>query len=125
MATAPLLSGLADTSSSRRVLGSPLWYRVGPWPAILGWTRNLYSSIRSSRSSSAASLPLPRSTPAGVASLSLCTPERKSPAMWWLLVHGKFVRVDDTTYFGLVSSLTAHSRTAGGASTSPRATAGQ
>ena len=62
--------GFAETSSSRRVLGSPLWYRVGPWPAILGWTRNLYSSIRSSRSSSVASLPLPRSTPAGVASLS-------------------------------------------------------
>ena len=55
------------------MLGSPLWYRVGPWPAIRGWTRNLYSSIRSSRSSSVASLPLPRSTPAGVASLSLCT----------------------------------------------------
>jgi uncharacterized protein YfiM (DUF2279 family) len=26
MATAPLRSGLAETSSSRRVLGSPLWY---------------------------------------------------------------------------------------------------
>src|SRR5262245_66146772 len=72
--------------------------------------RNLYSSIRSSRSSSVASLPLPRSTPAGVASLSFCTLVRKSPAMWWLLVHGKPVRVDDTTYFGLASSLTAHSR---------------
>src|SRR5215204_674190 len=107
MATAPLRSGFAETSSSRRVLGSPLWYRVGPWPAILGWTRNLYSSIRSSRSSSVASLPLPRSTPAGVASLSLCTPVRKPPAMWWLLVHGKAFRVDDTTYFGLASSLTA------------------
>src|SRR3954467_13057833 len=47
MATAPLRSGFAETSSSRRVLGSPLWYRVGPWPAILGWTRNLYPSIRS------------------------------------------------------------------------------
>src|SRR5262247_617198 len=46
MATAPLRSGFAETSSSRRVLGSPLWYRVGPWPAILGWTRKLYSSIR-------------------------------------------------------------------------------
>src|SRR6188474_3209684 len=80
MATAPLRSGFAETSSSRRVLGSPLWYRVGPWPAILGWTRNLYSSIRSSRSSSVASLPLPRSTPAGVASLSFCTPVRRSPA---------------------------------------------
>jgi hypothetical protein len=34
-------------------------------------------------------------------------------------------RVDDTTYFGLASSLTAHSRIAGGADTSPRATAGQ
>src|SRR5678816_2433949 len=89
MATAPLRSGLAETSSSRRVLGSPLWYRVGPWPAILGWTRNLYSSIRSSRSSSVASLQLPRSTPGGVASLSCCTPARSSPAMWWLLVHGK------------------------------------
>ena len=40
----------------------------------LGWTRNLYSSIRCSRSSSVASLPLPRRTPAGVASLSFCTP---------------------------------------------------
>src|SRR6188508_2480140 len=74
MATAPQRSGFAETSSSRRVLGSPLWYRVGPWPAILGWTRNLYSSIRSCRSSSVASLPLPRRTPAGVASLSFCTP---------------------------------------------------
>src|SRR5215468_4402843 len=74
MATAPLRSGFAETSSSRRVLSSPLWYRVGPWPAILGWTRNLYSSIRSSRSSSVASLPVPRSTPAGVASLSFWTP---------------------------------------------------
>src|SRR5690606_24319457 len=74
MATAPLRSGFAETSSSRRVLGSPLWYRVGPWPTILGWTRNLYSSIRSSRSSSVASLPLPRSTPAGVASLTLLHP---------------------------------------------------
>src|SRR6267378_1030734 len=54
MATAPLRSGFVETSSSRRVLGSPLWYRVGPWPAILGWTRNLYSSMRSSRSSSLA-----------------------------------------------------------------------
>src|SRR5688572_3560346 len=27
MATAPLRSGFAETSSSRRVLGSPLWYR--------------------------------------------------------------------------------------------------
>src|SRR5215216_6285493 len=95
MATAPLRSGFAETSSSRRVLGSPLWYRVGPWPAILGWTRSLNSSIRSSRSSSVASLPLPRSTPAGVASLSLCTPVRRSPAMWWLLVHAKAFRVDD------------------------------
>src|SRR4029077_8096610 len=25
----------------------------------------------------------------GVASLSFCTPVRRSPAMWWLLVHGK------------------------------------
>src|SRR5688500_13038267 len=125
MATAPLRSGFAETSSSRRVLGSPLSYSVGPWPAILGWTRNLYSSIRSSRSNSVASLPLPRSTPAGVASLSFCTPLRRSPAMWWLLVHGKFFRVDDTTYFALASSLTAHSRIAGGASSSPRATAGQ
>src|SRR5215831_1691389 len=105
MATAPLRSGFAETSSSRRVLGSPLWYRVGPWPAILGWTRNLYSSIRFSRSSSVASLPLPRSTPAGVASLSFCTPVRRSPAMWWLLVHGKSFRVDDTTYFGLALQL--------------------
>jgi len=47
--------------------------------------------------------------PAGVASLSFCTPSRRSPAMWWLLVHGKSLRVDDTTYLGLASSLTAHS----------------
>src|SRR5512139_172019 len=124
MATPPLRSGFTETRPSRRVLGSPLWYRVGPWPAILGWTRNLYSSIRSSRSSSVASLPLPRSTPAGVASFSFSTPVRRSPAMWWLLVHGKCFRVEDTTYFGLASSLTAHSRIAGGASTSPRATLG-
>ncbi len=45
--------------------------------------------------------------------------------MWWLLVHRKSFRVDDTTYFGLASSLTAHSRIAGGASSSPRATAEQ
>jgi hypothetical protein len=30
--------------------------------------------------------------------------------MWWLLVHGKSVRVDDTTYFGLASSLTAQAQ---------------
>jgi hypothetical protein len=28
MATAPLQNGFAETSSSRRVLGSPLWLRV-------------------------------------------------------------------------------------------------
>jgi hypothetical protein len=39
--------------------------------------------------------------------------------------HGKSLRVDDTTYFGLASSLTAHSRMAGGVSSAPRATAGQ
>src|SRR5688572_23599788 len=101
MATAPPRSGFAEINSSRRVLGSPLSYRVGPWPTILGWTSNLYSSIRSSRSSSVASLPLPRSTPFGVASLSFCTPVRRLPAMWWLLVQGKSFRVEDTTYFGL------------------------
>ena len=90
-----------------------------------GVDEELVASIRSSRSSSVASLPLPRSTPAGVASLSFGTPARRSPARWWLLVHGKSVRVDDTTYFGLASSLTAHSRIARGASSSPRATAGQ
>jgi hypothetical protein len=42
--------------------------------------------------------------PAGVASLSFCTPVLRSPAMWWLSVHGKSFRVDDTTYFGLASS---------------------
>src|SRR3954469_13518673 len=41
MATARLRSGFGETSSSCRVLGSPPWYRVGPWPAILGWTRKL------------------------------------------------------------------------------------
>ena len=45
-------------------------------------------------------LPLSRSTPSGVASLSFCTPVRRSPTMWWLLVHGKSFRVEDTTYFG-------------------------
>src|SRR3990170_8642692 len=119
MATAPLRSGFAEINSSRRVLGSPLSYRVGPWPQILGWTRNLYSSIRSSRSSSAARLVLPRSTPAGVASLSFCTPVRRSPPMWWLLFHGKSFRADDTTYFGLASSLTAHSRITGGGPPAP------
>lgn len=44
--------------------------------------------------------------------------------MWWLLVQGKSLRVGDTTYFGLTSSLAAHSLIAGGVSTSPRATAG-
>src|SRR6266498_1732148 len=39
--------------------------------------------------------------------------EEAPPAMWWLLVHGKSFRVDDTTYFGLASSLTAHARIAG------------
>ena len=48
----PLRSGSAESSSSWRVPGSPPWYSVGPWPAILGWTSSLYSSIRSSRSSS-------------------------------------------------------------------------
>ena len=38
-----------------------------------------------------------------VASLSLCTPVRRSSAMWWLLVQGKSFRVDDTTSFGLAS----------------------
>src|SRR3954447_7304871 len=125
MTTAPLRRGFAETSSSRRVLGSPLWYRVGPWPAILGWTRNLYSSISSSRSSSVASWPLPRRTPGGVVSLSSSTAVRRSPVTWWLLVQEKSERVDDTTYFGLASRLTAHSRIAGGASSSPWATAGQ
>src|ERR1700754_3197682 len=120
MATAPLRSGFAETRRSPPVRGSPLWYRGGPWPAILGWTRNWYSSIRSSRSSSLASLPLPRSTPAGVASLSFCTAVRRSPARWWLLAHEKSFRVDDTTYFGLASSLTAHSRIAGGGPPAPR-----
>lgn len=45
--------------------------------------------------------------------------------MCWLFAHGNSFRVEDTTYFGLASSLTAHSRSAGGASASPRATAGQ
>jgi len=45
--------------------------------------------------------------------------------MWWLLVHGKVFRVDDTTYFGLASSLTAHSHIVGGVALSPRASAGQ
>src|SRR3546814_17859518 len=85
---------------------------------------NLYSSIRSSRYSSVASLPLPRSTPAGVASLRFCPPVRRSPAMWWLLVQGKSFRVLDTTYFGLASRLYAHSPIAGGASTSPPAPSG-
>ena len=53
-----------------------------------GVDEELVSSIRSSRSSSVASVPLPRSTPAGVASLSFCTPVRRSPAMWWLLSTG-------------------------------------
>src|SRR6185503_2789668 len=122
MATAPLLSGFAESSSSRRVPGSPPWYRVGPWPAILGWTRNWYSSIRSSRSSSVASLPLPRSTPAGVASLSFCTSVRRSPAMWWLLAHGNSFRVDDTTYFGLAALVLLGARGVS-AQDSPAATA--
>src|SRR5690606_5118776 len=125
MPAPPLLSGFVEINSSRLVLDSPLSYRVGPWPAILGWTSNLYSSIRSSRSSSVASLLLPRSTPPGVTSLSFCTPARRSPAMWWLLVQGKSFRVEDTTCFGLASSLAAHSRIAGRASASSRATAGQ
>ena len=29
-------------------------------------------------------------------SQQLCTPARRSPPMWWLLVHGKSLRVDDT-----------------------------
>ena len=74
MATAPLRSGFTEINPSPRVLGSPLPYRVGPWPAILGWTSNFYSSIESSRSCSVASLPLPRSTAPGVASWSFCTP---------------------------------------------------
>ena len=45
--------------------------------------------------------------------------------MWWLFAHGKSVRIDDTTNFGFISGLTAHSRTVGGASISPPATAGQ
>lgn len=68
-AMAPLRSGLAATSSRRRVLGSPPWYRVGPWPALLGWTRNAYSSMRSNRSGSVASLPRGASD-AAIAALS-------------------------------------------------------
>jgi hypothetical protein len=45
--------------------------------------------------------------------------------MWWLLAQGKSFRVEDTTYFGFASSLTAHSRIASAACASPRATAGQ
>jgi hypothetical protein len=41
MATAPFLSGFAETNSSRRVLGSPLWCRVGPWPVIRGVNEEL------------------------------------------------------------------------------------
>lgn len=33
---------------------------------------------------------------AGVVPLSFCTPERRSAAMRWLLVHGKSFRVADT-----------------------------
>ena len=51
MATAPQRSGVAESNVSRRVLGSPLAYKVGPCPAIRGWTSSWYSSIRSSRSS--------------------------------------------------------------------------
>lgn len=65
MATAPVRSGLAEINSSHRLLGSPVSYNVEPWPTILGWMSNWYSSIRFSRSSSVASLPLPRSTPSG------------------------------------------------------------
>lgn len=81
--------------------------------------------MRSSRSSADASFWLPRRTPAGVASFSARTAVARSPARWWLFAHGKFVRVDDTTYFGFASSLAAQAWIAGGASTSPRATAGQ
>ena len=55
MATAPLRSAFAETSSSRRVPGSPPSFRVGPWPAILGWMSILYSPTKSGRSSAAAS----------------------------------------------------------------------
>ncbi len=59
---------------------------------------------------SVASLPLPRSTPAGVASLSFHTLEPRSPARWWLLAQGKSLRVEEATYFGVASILTAHLR---------------
>ena len=32
------------------MLGSPLWYRVGPWPAILGWTRKGVAGIAGRKS---------------------------------------------------------------------------
>jgi len=53
MVPAPMLSDLAETSSSRRVFGSLLRLQGRTVP-------------------------------------------RKSPAIWWLLVHGKSVRADDT-----------------------------
>lgn len=34
--------------------------------------------------------------------------------MWWLLVHGKAFRVDDTTYFGLASTRIASGGAAAG-----------
>jgi hypothetical protein len=50
--------------------------------------RNGFAEINASRRELAAT----ESTPAGVASLSFCTPARRSAPMWWLWVQAKFVR---------------------------------
>ena len=67
---------------------------------------------------------LKAATPPGVFSLSCLTACCKSPSTRKVLSQGKSRREADTTYFGLASSLTAHSRIARGAFSS-RATAGQ
>ena len=66
----------------------------------------------------------PRARRRGVFSLSCVTASCKSPSRRKVLFHGKSRREADTTYFGLASSLRAHSRIARGAFSS-RATAGQ
>ena len=82
----PRRCGAASPRPARAVAsGQPALVQGRAVAGDPGWTRNWYSSISSSRSSSVASLPLPRSTPAGVASFSFCTPSRRSPSRWWLL----------------------------------------
>jgi hypothetical protein len=92
---------------------------------MLGWARSLYSSITFSRSSSSCELAAPDEHAGRGCVLELLHARAQVAGDVWLLAHGKEFGIADTTYFGLVFSLTAHLRIARSASLSLRATAGQ